>query len=227
MNVKLNSVKNISKDEMKRIKQGARICVDILTQEEYSLLKDKSILKEILEDNFIYLSNEFYFEKRYEEKSTNYIYALSCWVNEISKLNINYEDFKDKLNKILNIDKEFPYIIENAFKYIESNNDIEKLNNISDKICSYNLGEIDIKELINNDKISEIEYLRKDILLAINEYGSNHVELMKCENGEYMIMYYSLSNSFNINNKPYILEGVSDRELEDLCDMYDIGFEEE
>lgn len=100
-------------------------------------------------------------------------------------------------------------------------------NNISDKICSYNLGEIDIKELINNDKISEIEYLRKDILLAINEYGSNHIELMKCENGEYMIMYHSLSNSFNINNKPYILEGVSDRELEDLCDMYDIGFEEE
>ena len=227
MNIKLNNVKNISRDEMKRIKQGARLCVDVLTQEEYSLLKDKTILKEILEDNFMYLSNEFYFEKRYEEKSTNYMYALSCWVNEISKLDINYEDFKDKLNKILNIDKKFPCIIESAFEYIESNNDIEKLSNVSGKIRSYNLGEIDIKELINDDKVSEIEYLRKDILLALSTYSSNHIELLKCENGEYMIMYHSSNNSFNINNEPYKLEGVSEKELEDLCNLYDIGFEEE
>lgn len=227
MNIKLNNIKNISRNEMKRIKQGARLCVDVLTQEEYSLLKDKTILKEILEDNFMYLSNEFYFEKRYEEKSTNYIYALSCWVNEISKLDISYEDFKIKLNKILNLNEEIPYIIEDAFNYINSDKNIENLNNISNKICDYNLGKIDIKDLINDDKVSEIEYLRKDILLALSTYGSNHVELLKCENGEYMIMYHSSNNSFNINNEPYKLEGVSEKELEYLCNLYDIGFEEE
>ena len=227
MKIKLNKVDRMSREEMQYAKQEAKLCIDILIQKEYSLLNDKSILKEILSNNFSYLSDKLFFEKRYEDKSTSYTYILSCWVNEISKLDMEYEDFINKLNCILGINKELPYVIKDAFEYIKSNKSVDELNRISNKIYEYNTGQIDIRKLINEPDMPEVESLKQEISLAVDDYGSNHVSLFKSEDDKYNLIYHSSNNSFCINDEPYLLEGMSESEIESLCESYDIGFEEE
>lgn len=224
MDIKLNKVQRISREEMLDIKQKAQLCTDILIQEEYSMLKDKSVLKEIIFDNFNYLAGSLFFEKTNKHKSTNYIYILSCWVNEISKLNIGYDDFVEKLNHILGLSKECPYVIKDAFDYIKSNKSLSELTYKSDKIYKYNTGQIDIRDLISEPSMSEIDSLKQEICLAINDYGSNHVSLLKSDNEEYNLMYHSLHNSFGINDEPYLLKGISQHEIENLCEAYDIDY---
>lgn len=126
------------------------------------------MLREIINSSFNYLSGKLFFEKRYEDKSTSYTYILSCWVNEISKLNIKYEDFANKLNSILGLNKELPYIVKDTFEYIKSDKSIDELNRISNKIYEYNTGQIDIRRLINEPDMSEIEYLEQEIALAVD-----------------------------------------------------------
>lgn len=227
MEIKLNKIEKMSADEMQYVRQGAKLCVDILIQKEYSLLKDKSIIKEIISNNFDYLLGRLFFEKDNEDKSTSYIYTLSCWVNEVSKLDMNYETFDEKLKSILKINKKLPYIIEDAFKYIESKESIDNLNYLSNKIYEYNKNLIDLRMLINKPNTPEIESLEKEIAIAIDDYGSNHVSLMVSEDKEYNLIYHSSRNSFPINENPYLLEGVSEHEIEILCEKYDIELEEE
>ena len=227
MKIKLNKVDRMSREEMQYAKQEAKLCIDILIQKEYSLLNDKSILKEILSNNFSYLSDKLFFEKRYEDKSTSYTYILSSWVNEISKLDMECEDFINKLNCILGINKELPYVIKDAFEYIKSNKSVDELNRISNKIYEYNTGQIDIRKLINEPDMPEVESLKQEISLAVDDYGSNHVSLFKSEDDKYNLIYHSSNNSFCINDEPYLLEGMSESEIESLCESYDIGFEEE
>lgn len=227
MKIKLNRVDRMSWEEMQYAKQEAKLCIDMLVQKEYSLLNDKSALKEIINNSFDYLSGRLFFEKRYEDKSTTYTYILSCWVDEISKLNMEYEDFADKLDSILGLNKELPYIIKDAFEYIESNKSIEELNRISDKIYEYNTGQIDIRRLVNEPDMPQIEYLEQEIALAVDYYGANHVSLIKTEDEKYNLIYHSLKTSFGINDEPYLLDGVSEYDIESLCESYEIEFEEE
>lgn len=227
MKIKLERVDRMSWEEMQYAKQEAKLCIDMLVQKEYSLLNDKSALKEIINNSFDYLSGRLFFEKRYEDKSTTYTYILSCWVDEISKLNMEYEDFADKLDSILGLNKELPYIIKDAFEYIESNKSIEELNRISDKIYEYNTGQIDIRRLVNEPDMPQIEYLEQEIALAVDYYGANHVSLIKTEDEKYNLIYHSLKTSFGINDEPYLLDGVSEYDIESLCESYEIEFEEE
>lgn len=227
MKIKLERVDRMSWEEMQYAKQEAKLCIDMLVQKEYSLLNDKSALKEIINNSFDYLSGRLFFEKRYEDKSTTYTYILSCWVDEISKLNMEYEDFADKLDSILGLNKELPYIIKDAFEYIKSNKSVDELNRISNKIYEYNTGQIDIRKLINEPDMPEVESLKQEIALAVDDYGSNHVSLFKSEDDKYNLIYHSSNNSFCINDEPYLLEGMSESEIESLCESYDIGFEEE
>lgn len=227
MEIKLNKIKKMRVEEMQSVKQGAKLCVDMLIQEEYSLLKDKSVLKEILSNNFDYLSWKLFFEKETEDKSTIYIYILSCWVNEISKLDMNYETFNDKLKSILGINKELPYIIEDAFKYIESKESIDNLNYMSNKIYEYNTNLIDIRMLIKNPNTPEIKVLEKEICIAIHNYGKNHISLNVSKDKKYNLIYHSPQNSFCITEEPYLLKGIPEHEIKISCEKYDIELEEE